>query len=332
MHVRRSALILALTAVVGSTSFRAVADDAPARGAPADAKAIAMPHVTIDRQARSVRVECEALKIDGPLEFLCVVRNGPEHESVLRTDAKPSHIHAGLLMLGLEPGAPMRYSEAAKAWFPPHGPPLKMEIAYTDPKGVEQRIPAEQAMRDIKTKKAMPKTAWVFAGSRVRDEDKVYLADAAGYVASIVNFELSPIDVPKLVSSSNETLEWELNPELGWKTGDKVTLIISPLGDAAAAPEPAATPATADAAGDEAAQEREIAALRDQWRAAVTPHQQALRDAARTHYQVIDDLRHRQQKLIDEADRIQRLIDELEREYAELTTPQPGEPTTQPAK
>ena len=54
-----------------------------------------------------------------------------------------------------------------------------------------------------------------------------------------------------------------------------------------------------------------------------------MREAAQAHYGVINELRHEQQRLIDEADRIQRTIDELEKAYADMTTPQP-ESTSQP--
>ena len=50
-----------------------------------------------------------------------------------------------------------------------------------------------------------------------------------------------------------------------------------------------------------------------------------MRKAARTHYQVISQLRAEQQRLIDEADRIQRLIDQLDKQYQDMTTPRPAE-------
>src|SRR5690348_5666170 len=77
---------------------------------------VRFPGVTVDRAQRQIRVECQALMIDAPLEFVCVTNGGPEHESILRTAAKPSHIHAGLLMLGQEPGSPMKFSEAKQGW------------------------------------------------------------------------------------------------------------------------------------------------------------------------------------------------------------------------
>jgi len=66
-----------------------------------------------------------------------------------------------------------------------------------------------------------------------------------------------------------------------------------------------------------------IRRLRERWQRAVAPRAPALRDAARTHYEVMNQLRQEQQRLIDEADKIQRLIDQLEKQYQEMTTPAP---------
>ena len=55
----------------------------------------------------------------------------------------------------------------------------------------------------------------------------------------------------------------------------------------------------------------------------MSPHEQAMKEAAQTHYQVMAHMRKEQQRLIDEADRIERAIEELEKQYQDLTTPQP---------
>lgn len=195
---------------------------------------VAFPFVEVDRSARQVRVECEALNVEMPLEFFCVKFGGPEHEALLRTRAQPSHIHAGLLLLGLEPGAPTRYSEAADKWLAPHGPPLRVSIAF-ERDGKHHVIPAHQLMRHVKTGKEMPPFNFIFAGSRVM-EDGVYAADVAGYVASIVNFELSLIDVPELASNANETLQWEFNPATVPPQGTKLTMVIEPVDNRDGAP------------------------------------------------------------------------------------------------
>jgi len=207
---------------------------------PATAPSGPMPYVHVDVKKRQIRVDCQALNVDIPLEFFCVTAGGNEHESVLRTPAKPSHIHLALLMLGLQPGEPVKYSEAAQKWFPPHGPPLHISVEYQKD-GRTVALPANELMRSLKTKKPMPPLTWIFAGSRILD-DGTYGADPTGYVVSICNFDLCMIDVPALVSSANETLEWERNPDTVPVTGTAVTMIIEPAGDS---DQPAAPPAAA---------------------------------------------------------------------------------------
>ncbi len=179
-------------------------------------------------------MECEALNVTMPLEFFCVINGGPEHETVLRTAAKPSGIHFGLLAMGLTPGEPAHYIPATDTWFAPYGPALKISCEF-DADGKTVVVPANRMMRSVKTKKEMPALNWVFDGSRVLPDGQ-YAADLTGYVVSIVNFDLTMIDVPELASNSNETLEWEYNPQVCPKKGTKVTMIIEPTGEATTQP------------------------------------------------------------------------------------------------
>lgn len=189
------------------------------------ASLVHFPSVTIDRAAKQVRVDCEALSVEVPLEFFCVTNGGPEHESVLRTAAKPSHIHAGLLMLGLEPGSPMNYDAAKNAWSPPFGPAVRVRVEYKNDRGELVQRDATQMLRP--TGKAKPVAmSWIFAGSHQRD-DGTYLANLTGYVVTLVNFEHALIDVPQLLSSDNETLEWQTATDAP-KRGTPVTMILEP--------------------------------------------------------------------------------------------------------
>jgi hypothetical protein len=214
----------------------AAADGANPSTHPAPDGVARFPHVEIDRNNKQIRVECETLNVEMPLEFFCVVRGGQEHESVLRTDAKPSLIHFGLLALGLTPGEPAHVDEAKRMWFAPTGPPLKISCEFMS--GVKKIVvPAYRLMRSVITKKEMPPMSWVFDGSRLTPDGR-YAADFTGYVVSIVNFDLTMIDVPELASNANETLEWQFNPDVVPATGTPVTMIIEPAG-ANAATQPA---------------------------------------------------------------------------------------------
>jgi hypothetical protein len=236
MRPAHSPASLLLVTLLLSTSANIVAQEpapAPAptsQPSPADidaAKAGKLPFVKVDVAKKQVRVECEVIGCPNPLEFFCVVAGTSEHESVLRTRSRPSHVHLGLLMLGLEPGEPVHYLEDQKKWVPPSGPPLHITCEWTDKDGKTISVPAYRMMRDVKSKKEMPELTWIFTGSRVLP-DGAYGADVTGYTTSVVNFELAMIDVPEIASSANETLEWVGNPDLVPAAGTKVTMIIEP--------------------------------------------------------------------------------------------------------
>jgi hypothetical protein len=292
---------------------------ARAEDAPTTTPVGKFPGIEVDVKQKQLRIACQALRVEAPLEFFCVSAGTSEHESVLRTAAKPSHIHTALLMLGLEPGEPVKYSEAAKKWFPPHGPPLSISVEF-EQDGKTVTLPANKLMRNIRTRQPMPATTWIFAGSRVMP-DGVYAADVTGYIVSIVNFDLTLIDIPELASNSNETLTWEANLDLLPATGATVTMIIEPLAKTGGAPRVGPAPTTQ--LSDVAIDQQKVAALRARWERHVRPHSAALREAAQAQYEVIAALRREQQRLIDEADRIQRVIEELDKDFQEMITPTP---------
>ena len=207
----------------------------------------AAAQVEIDREAREVRVACEALRVDMPLEYVCVVAGTADHESLLRTRAVPSAIHAGLLALGLEPGRPLRFNEAAQRWIAPSGPPVRIEVEW-EQDGRTRRERVGRLVRGVETGEPMPPRTFVFVGSRPFDDG--YAADATGQVVSLVNFEYPVLDVGELASSANETLEWETDPDAAPPAGTAVTMILSPIGDD---PAPATRPATRPSPADLAA-------------------------------------------------------------------------------
>jgi hypothetical protein len=327
MQMRKIAIISVVLASV------ALAFSAAAQVAPATQPGVGrLPHVTVDVARKQVRVECEALRCEAPLEFFCVLAGTSEHESVIRTRAKPSDIHTGLLMIGLTPGEPLKYSKAANKQFPPHGPPINITMEF-EKNGARVSLPAYKLMRDIRTKQPMPATSWIFAGSRVMDDGN-YAANLTGYVVSIVNFELTLMDVPKLASNANETLEWEAVLDLLPPLHSPMTMVIEPAGAPTTVPTTSpssmapplmapASVATVANLSEVKIDQPKVDALRQRWEQDVRPHATALRNAAQAQYEVIASLRREQQRLIDEADRIQRLIDELERDYQQMTTPGP---------
>ena len=343
MNVRRPIAVVALLALAGADpamqpATRPATPGTPPGTPPATRPAGKLPHVSVDVKKREVRVDCEAVAADYPLEFLAVVTGTNEYEAVVRSAVKPSDLHLALLLVGLKPGEPVRYSEATQTWLPPSGPPVDVWFEYAKD-GKPQRVPAYRWMRDVHTKQPARPFTWVFTGSRT--VDGVYAADQTGSLVGVINNENSVLDVPALKSRALESRDYERNGELIPPTGTPVTMVLTPAADPpdeslpstrpSTRPAGAAPPLPAHPAGlsDVHIDQPQVDRLKAYWEAKVGPHRDALREAAEAHYRVITDLRHEQQRLIDEADRIQRTIDELEKSYSDMTTPQP-EASTQP--
>lgn len=196
---------------------------------PADGK---LPHIQLDIPHRQIKLECEAVNADAPLELLVCMAGTKEHETVLRTRAKPSHLHFALVLIGLEPGEPAHYVEKTDRWAAPSGPALKITCQFLrDGKLVS--MPATRLMRLASSKKTAPDHPWIFCGSRVAEQG-AYAADITGDVISVVNFQHTVIDVPDLKSERNESLELEVNPDVAPKRDTTVWLIIEPQPRAAA--------------------------------------------------------------------------------------------------
>ena len=75
-------------------------------------KAGKLPFIEFDVANRQVRVECEALGTEAPLEFFCCKTGTNDYEAAIRSSVLPSHLHTALLLIGLKPGEPVTYSEA----------------------------------------------------------------------------------------------------------------------------------------------------------------------------------------------------------------------------
>jgi hypothetical protein len=186
-----------------------------------------LPHLQVNVAKKQIRVECEAINAEEKLEFLVCATGTKEYESVLRSRARPSHLHLALLMLGLEAGEPVRFNEAENRWIPPRGPALKLSCEFQRD-GKSHTLPACQLMRSTKDKTPMPDVNWVFTGAATLANGE-YAADVTGYLITVVNFEHTVIDIPEVRSNKNEMLEWEINPDVIPKRNSKVWLIIEPV-------------------------------------------------------------------------------------------------------
>jgi hypothetical protein len=188
-----------------------------------------LPHIQIDVKNKQLRIDCYTVAADYPLEFLAVMTNTNEYEAIVRSDARPSDLHLALLMLGLTPGHPLQYSQSEDKWYPPTGPLIRIYFEYQEA-GKTIRIPAYQWMRDITTKQPPTTFDWCFTGSRFLDTGE-YGPNATGQLISVVNNDLSVLDVPALKSRAMDSRQWERNTPAMPPMNTPVTMILTPAPD-----------------------------------------------------------------------------------------------------
>ncbi len=150
------------------------------------------------------------------LEQLVCTPNTKEHESLVVVKARPSHVHAALLLLGLEPGKPASWTVENETLIPhaPEGPPLIVEFLFTDAAGVEQTAkPSDWVVNFKNTAEHLPDERPVFAGSamkKLRDGSERYYADGDGTLIGLASFCTEVIAWPRVFSheASRHEPEW----------------------------------------------------------------------------------------------------------------------------
>jgi hypothetical protein len=186
-----------LLAAGGLTAFACRADDPPK--APADTKRTQIAdNIALEVQGEQRRVVVSAAVVlrEGQLEGLLCRKNTKEHEYILAADVDARKIHAALLVAGAKPGSPVTFQPK---FAPACGTPIKIRLQYTKD-GKTVTVPAQQWIRDVKTKKDLD-SDWVFAGSRLLpDPDDTtkppyYLANQ-GDVICLCNMDDAMLDLP----------------------------------------------------------------------------------------------------------------------------------------
>lgn len=195
-----------------------------ALGEPAAGPVGVFPHVRIDRAAGVVEFDAYVpMVIDDPeqvvfLEAIVCTRNSKEHETLLATDARPSNIHAALLLLGAEPGTPGDWETGENdeiVHIPPKGPAVAVEFVWTDPAGTERTDdPVSWVISDSDGAR-LPDHDWVFAGSRIvewtppgKDAPvEVYDADYSGTLIGLSTFGTETLAWPLVMSPDSEVEE-----------------------------------------------------------------------------------------------------------------------------
>jgi hypothetical protein len=181
--------------------------------------------VWIDAEHKQIVFLAATCAATYPLEFFATLRDR-SYESVVATDVRPFLVHTGLLAVGAKPGKPARFDAN---YTPPTGMPVEIEVRWKDKEGKVQKAPAQQWVRNIRTKKALD-VDWVFAGSgffKDKEGRERYLADSGDFI-TVLNLPTAMLDVPMKSVGALESRSYEGFVENMPPPGTPVTVVLKP--------------------------------------------------------------------------------------------------------
>lgn len=200
-----------------------------------------MPGVIINLEEWCVDVESRVSLKEGLLELIACVKDTKEHEAIVAINAKPSHVHTALLLLGAKPGSPALPlpgdpDKPSYRYSPPSGSPVDVFLVFKDPEGKQLEKPISDFIKPIEEQnpsaepaaiggpKKFPTHTFLFAGSILvgeGDGPRRYLCDTEGNVISISTFGDELLCLPGFHEQANSSLMWQVDganlPELDSK-------------------------------------------------------------------------------------------------------------------
>jgi len=160
--------------------------------------------VTLDKQRRTIRFPAVVNMNEALIEYLVVTSAGKVHESLLRTDAEPWHVHVAMLLLGAKGAGTNRFPENPTAPLP--GDKVRIELSWRV-RGKEKRHQAEEFVYDRAKKSTMRKGLWVYTGSKVFEG--TFIAQRDGSVVSLIEDEDALINNPRVGRDNDDN--WQVN-------------------------------------------------------------------------------------------------------------------------
>ena len=213
--------------------------DQSAATAPSEPTPPSFPHIRVDREHRTVEIDGSivlSLADEGipgglrtvELEVLVCTPDSKEHESLIVTKARPAHVHAALLLVGLNPGQPgsVEWDGKQPVIIAPTGDRVIVEFQYASKEtGATWLIdPCTWITRRDGTSLCDPAapntgprgarmTQFLFTGSRFRSMPKadapgeradVYMADGAGTLIGLSTFGTETIAMADVHSPDSQ--------------------------------------------------------------------------------------------------------------------------------
>lgn len=160
------------------------------------------------------------------LEFIANTREGYKaYESAIETQTTAIDFNLGLILIGLDRDRAVRPRFHFDPLVP-QGDPVEVSVSWTDG-GVRRRVPADDLVYDMSSKKTLPRSQWVYTGSQFLPKSTAFLADLDGVLIGFVHTPAPLIERVEAVPGPYGAAR--VNPELNLKPGTTVTVTVRAL-------------------------------------------------------------------------------------------------------
>lgn len=175
----------------------------------------AQKKIRVDLTARTLTIPAEVNQAGGIIELVLGSTFAPDcrsHESSFITSCRPSLIHAGLQLIGINPGRSVAFNGQEAL---PEGDGVRIDVVWNvDDR--EYRVRLEKLIYNRLTEEPLIDFDWVFTGSRMittRDEREVYESDLEGTIIATWHCTSTVIDIP-LPEGSDDTVFFSHKPAM----------------------------------------------------------------------------------------------------------------------
>jgi hypothetical protein len=160
--------------------------------------------VRLDKKRQCISFPAKLNMNEALVEYLLVTRAGKTHESLLKTEAEPYHIHTAMLLLGARGAEGKAFPEDKTKPIP--GDRVHIELSWTE-KGEKKTFRGEDWIVNQTTRQPVERGDWIYVGSRI--EEGAFKAQQDGSIISLIEDPDALINNPRPGRDNDDN--WRIN-------------------------------------------------------------------------------------------------------------------------
>lgn len=150
--------------------------------------------VILDKKERTIKFPAAVNMKSGVVEYLIVHARGKVHESVLRTETEPSHVHLAMLLLGAKAATQANPADFYNTEKEIPGDAVSVMASWKSSDG-ERKVNGESLLKSAKSPDALTLDHWVYNGSQFVDGN--FVAQQEGSIISLIADPYALVNNPR---------------------------------------------------------------------------------------------------------------------------------------